>query len=403
MVNVEEALESVRAALAGRLPGMERVPLDEALGRVMGRDVVLDHDLPPFRRASMDGFAVAAADARARATLRVLGRVAAGDGPGPSVAPGAAQRINTGGVVPRGADRVLPVEWCRLDGDRVHIDTLPSDAAYVVEAGTHVRQGEVVVSAGRRIDAGTVGVLATAGVAAVPVARRPDVAVLPTGTELLAVEAPMTPGRIRNSNAPMLRAEARSAGARAHDLGVAVDELDALGALVRRGLDHDILVLSGGVSKGDLDLVPDALAAEGVECVFHRWAVQPGGPLWFGTKEGVLVFGLPGNPAASFVGFELLVVPAIHALLGRPFAGRRRLRARYEGPWGRAASRRRFRPVELDTDDAGALVARALPWSGSGDPLVAMRSSALAALPENVDAPAAESALVDVYPLERLE
>ena len=350
----------------------------------------------------MDGFAVTREDARKGAVLRILGRVAAGDAPGAAVEAGAAQRINTGGVVPLGADRVLPIEWCRIEGDVVHVVACPGDAAYVVEAGAHVARGDVVLAAGERITAGAIGALATAGAATVEVARRPRVAVLPTGTELLPVESPLLPGRIRNSNAPMLRAQARRAGAEAFDLGVAPDAVEALRAVIRRGLAHDVLVLSGGVSMGDLDLVPDALAAEGVTCLFHRWAVQPGGPLWFGVRDDVLVFGLPGNPAASFVGFELVVVPALAALLGRPWAPRPSLRARYEGPWGRAMPRRRFRPVSLLTRDDGTLVARARPWSGSGDPLVALRSGALAALPEGVGAGDEGAACVDVYPLEPL-
>ncbi len=222
-----------------------------------------------------------------------------------------------------------------------------------------------------------------------------NVAILGTGSELVPVEHAPGPGAIRNSNSATLVGQCLRVGAEAADLGIAVDEEGPLREAIRAGLEHDILLLSGGVSMGDKDLVPAALEAEGVRCVFHRWAVQPGGPLWFGVKDDTLVFGLPGNPAATFVGFELLVVPALRTRMGLPLRARRSLRARYAGDWGKPGPRRRYRPVLLASDDAGTLIATATPWKGSGDPFGLAAGDGLAVLPED----AAGVDVVEVLPL----
>jgi molybdopterin molybdotransferase len=261
-----------------------------------------------------------------------------------------------------------------------------------------VRAGDVVLRAGTRLGPAALGVLAAAGRSEVGVARRPRAAVLGTGDELVPVEARPGPGAIRNSNAATLAAQCRAAGAVPLDLGRVADEEPALRAMVRRGLEADVLLVSGGVSRGDRDLVPAAFLAEGVEPRFHGWAVQPGGPLWFGCAGGTLVFGLPGNPAAAFVGFELLAVPVIRTRLGLPFAPRRFLRARYEGPWGRPGPRRRYRPARLSTTEDGRLVATAEPWRGSGDPFGLAAGDALAVLPEGRHDPGGDR-VVDVLPL----
>ncbi|MHC5011499.1 MAG: molybdopterin molybdotransferase MoeA, partial [Planctomycetota bacterium] len=316
MLTVEEALEKIASAAGAPRAHVEEVPLPEALDRVLAEDVRMDHDVPPFRRAAMDGFALVPGDASVGRTLRVTGRIAAGDAAEPLLRSGETVRIMTGAPVPPDAERVVPVEWTALEGDVVRIERLPSDASHVVPRGDHVRAGEVVLRSGTRVGPGALGVLASAGRARVAVAARPHVAVLGTGSELVDPAAVPGPGQIRNSNGVTLAAQVLRAGGAVQDLGVARDEEDPLRAAVRRGLGADLLLLSGGVSRGELDLVPHVLEAEGVTCVFHRWAVQPGGPLWFGVRGDTLVFGLPGNPAASFFGFELLAVPALRARMG---------------------------------------------------------------------------------------
>ena len=402
MLTVEEALAKVAEAVGSRRCRTEQVDLDDALGRVLAADVRMDHDMPPFPQAAMDGFAVAGAPA-VGATLEVVATVPAGTWPEVSPTPGQAVRIMTGAPVPPGATRVIPFEWTRAVGDRVTLERLPSDASHIVAQGAHVRAGDVVLPEGRRLHAGALGALATAGQLRVQVAIRPRVAVLGTGTELAHVASTPEPGQVRNSNTALLRAQARRTGADAVDLGLAVDDEEELRWAIRKGLGTEVLVLSGGVSRGDLDLVPAALEAEGVRQVFHRWRVQPGGPLWFGRHErsGTLVFGLPGNPAASFVGFEILVVPAILGLLGLPVAARRTFRARYVGPVGPGGDRRRYRPVRLESADDGGLVAKALPWTGSGDPFLSARAEALAVLPDAASAQAGPSGpVVEVLPLD---
>ena len=400
MTSVEEALAEVARALPAATPAREAVPIDAAFRRVLAADVAMDHDVPGFRRSSMDGYALASGLVHAGARVPLSGRVLAGDPPPPPLVRGTAVAITTGAPLPEGADRVVPVEWTRRDGDHVVVDQVPGDAGYVVEAGAFARRGEVVVHAGTRLGAGHLSALATAGVAEVAVFRRPEVAVLGTGSELVDVGAPVPPGHVRNSNGVMLRAQARSRGAEVLDLGIVPDDRERLGAAVRAGLSADVLVLSGGVSLGEADLVPAVLEAEGVTCRFHHWGVQPGGPLWFGARGETLVFGLPGNPAASFVGFVLLVAPAIAAQSGTPFAPREVRRARYEGTWGKPIHRRRFRPARLRTGDDGTLVAVATPWRGSGDPLVAAPADALVVLPEDAPRPADPAPLVDVVLLE---
>ena len=415
MHTVEAARESLAAALGDGRARREDVPLAEAHGRILALDVAMDHDVPPFDRATMDGFAVLAEDAVAGRELDVVGRVVAGDPEAPAVMPGQAVRIMTGAPLPAGASFVIPFEWTDANDASLRGETQTSGPLKVLQVsgkgpnwvprGAVIAKGGVVVSAGTRLDGAGLGALAAAGAARVPVYRKPRVAILGTGTELVPVDTPPGPGRIRNSNSIALAAQVEAAGGHATPLGIVTDDLDQLRAAIRRGLEADLFLLSGGVSRGDLDLVPGALEAEGVRCIFHRWAVQPGGPLWFGehtsdrAEGGALVFGLPGNPAATFVGFELLVRAAIDAHLGRPVEALPLERARLVGAWGRAMPRRRFRPVTLRRGSEG-LEAHLGAWRGSGNPFAFVGAAGFAVFPENVDATeAGEAPEVDVLRL----
>ncbi len=394
MRSVEQALELVRKAAGAPRRLTETVALGEALGRVLAEDVAMDHDVPPFRRATMDGFALHAADLAPGARLPVVGMSAAGDAAAPGLGAGEAIRVMTGAPLPAAADFVVPFEWTECEETRVHIREV-GNGPNIAEQGAHVPAGEVVLLQGARVGPGALGALATAGCAEVPVVAPPTVAVLGTGTELVPVATSPGPGQIRNSNSVSLLGQARAAGASGIDLGIAKDEPGGLDAAIHRGLESDVLVLSGGVSKGDFDLVPGALEDAGVTCVFHRWAVQPGGPLWFGTRGDTLVFGLPGNPAATFVGFEMLVRPALDTRFGRVLEPRATLRAFYPEPGGRARPRRRFRPVTLHPGTGATLEARLLPWRGSGDPFGFAAAEALAVFPEGQPIPD----IVEVVPL----
>jgi molybdopterin molybdotransferase len=399
MLRVEEALAIVADALGPPRARLESVPLDAALGRFLATSVRMDHDVPPFRRATMDGFAVRAAEAAAGVVLPVAGRIAAGEASGGELRAGTAVRITTGAPVPEGADAVVPFEATEASDEAVRFRDGARSGANIVARGEHRREGDEVLAPGTRIGPAAIGVLATAGRATVEVAARPVVAVLATGTELVPVTERPGPTQIRNSNSAVLRAQAARAGGAPIDLGVARDDASALREAIRRGLSADLLVLSGGVSMGDFDLVPASLEAEGVRRRFHRWAVQPGGPLWFGTRGDTLVFGLPGNPAASFVGFEVLAVPAIRTRLGLPFAPRAAVRARYAGPWSGPSDRRRYRPVRLEVSTDARSEARATGWRGSGDPFGLASGDGIVAIPEGFAPPPSGEALLEVIRL----
>jgi molybdopterin molybdotransferase len=288
----------------------EEVPVGEAAGRVLAAPAAAVTDLPPFDSSAMDGYAVRAADTPGR--LTVVGHSAAGRPEARALGVGEAIVISTGAVVPADADAVVPVE--RTRGEVEVEAVVPGDN--IRPRGGDVRAGEVVAAAGTRLGPPQLGALAAAGIARVRVARRPRVAVLATGSELRAPGEPLGPGEIYESNSVLLSAQIASEGADVTVLPrVADDEAATTEALVR-GLEHDVLVTSGGVSVGPHDLVRGALAELGVEEVFWRVAARPGKPVAFGVHGRTLVFGLPGNPVSSLVGFELFVRPALRALQG---------------------------------------------------------------------------------------
>jgi molybdopterin molybdotransferase len=292
----------------------EDVPIASVHGRVTAEDVRSAVDLPPFPSSAMDGYAVRGADTPG--TLSVVGHVAAGSPETRPLGVGEAMAISTGGVVPDGADAIAPIEIVSVDGASVEI-------ADAIAAGTHVRPrggdvaaGDVVVPAGVLLGAAQVGALAAAGVAEVLCVRRPRVAVLATGTELVAPGAPLEPGQVYEANTLMLDAALGDAGADVERLPPVADTDDAHRAAIAHGLDADVLVTSGGVSVGPHDLVRRIESELGVEEIFWQVAVKPGKPVAFGVRGRTLVFGLPGNPVSSLVGCELLVKPALRALQG---------------------------------------------------------------------------------------
>ncbi len=321
MIEYKEALSLVLSA-ARTLPA-ETVPLARALGRTLARDVRAGEDIPPFTKSALDGYAVRAADTlRAPAGLAVVEDLPAGRLSRRALGPGQAARIMTGAPLPAGADAVVMVE-----------DTEPSGPAGVVvrravrpgdnigPAGEDLKAGETALERGALIGPAETGMLAAAGLARVPVARRPRVAVISTGDEIVEPGERKRRGQIRNANGPALTAMAVRAGAEAAYLGIARDRRSALAAKLRRAADADIVVLSGGVSVGDHDLVKDELGAAGVRPVFWKVRIKPGRPVFFGRRGRQLVFGLPGNPTSAMVTFLLFVGPAVGRLLGRPGEG----------------------------------------------------------------------------------
>jgi molybdopterin molybdotransferase len=300
---------------------VERIPLEEAAGRILAETATALVDLPPFPSSAMDGYAVRSADTPG--TLPVVARIAAGSPAAAPLEPGEAMGISTGGVVPEGADAVIQHELVGENDNTVTIPEAVASGANIRPIGRDVTTGGAVISAGTRLGAAQIGALAAAGVAEVICVRRPRVAVLTTGSELRAPGSRLRPGEVYEANGVMLAAQLAAEGAVVTRLAAVADDEAEHRSAIERGLEHDVLVTSGGVSVGPHDLVRRAEAALGVEEVFWRVAVRPGKPVSFGVRGATLVFGLPGNPVSSLVGCELFVRPAVRALQGASEPGPR--------------------------------------------------------------------------------
>jgi molybdopterin molybdotransferase len=315
---VGEVLDLERAqslVLAHATPlASERLSLAEAFGRVTASPAAAMVDLPPFASSAMDGFAVRSEDVPG--TLRVVGEAAAGRPAAAQLGSGEAVAISTGGVVPAGADAVIPIEYVVQSDNNVEIAEGVAPGAHVRPRGGDVAAGDVVVPTGVRLGAAQVGALGAAGVADVVCARRPRVAVLATGSELVRPGAALAEGQIYESNSLMLAAALTTVGCDIELLPLVADDERAHRDALARGLQADVLVTSGGVSVGPHDLVRSIEAELGVEEIFWRVAIKPGKPVSFGVRDATLVFGLPGNPVSSLVGCELFVKPALRALQG---------------------------------------------------------------------------------------
>jgi len=350
---------------------------------VLAEDVVSDLDMPPWDKSLMDGYAVRAADLpEGRGCLAVVEEVTAGQTPQRPVGPGEAIRIMTGAPLPAGADAVVMVERTQsLEGRRVQVeDRPPRPGQNILARGREMRRGDTVLAAGAVLRPQEVGLLATVGRTAVRVVPAPRVAVLSTGDEIVhACEAP-GPGQIRNGNGPMLLAQVARAGGLPHDLGIARDRLDNLRPLIAEGLRFPVLILSGGVSAGVADLVPAVLQELGVQAHFHKVAMKPGKPVFFGTCGATLVFGLPGNPVSALVCFELFVRPALRQLLGHVDAGPCLVQAVLVEDFAYKTDRPTYHPAVLETP-GGAWRVRPVPWFGSPDLRGLTRANAFVVFP----------------------
>jgi molybdopterin molybdotransferase len=330
MINFEEARALVLSALKTRPP--ESVLLARALGRTLARDIKARENIPPFTKATMDGYALRAEDIPgagqdAAVELEVLEDLPAGRVSRKSVGRGQAVRIMTGAPLPKGADAVVMVEDTEKSGGLVKVRRTVRPADNTGQAGEDLKKGELVLERGAVIGPAETGLLAAADLARIPVVRRPKLAVISTGDEIVEPGERKAAGQIRNSNGPALLAMALRAGADAKYLGIARDRSSSLRAKLARAKGADILVLSGGVSVGDYDLVRDELRTAGVKPVFWQVRIKPGKPVFFGRRGSQLVFGLPGNPTSAMVTFLLFVQPAIERLLGRTNPGPRGGRA----------------------------------------------------------------------------
>ncbi len=322
MLRVEEAVAAVIGE-ATPLPPIEG-PLREILGCVLAEHVEADADQPPFDKALVDGYAVRVDDLKqSDGRLRIGETILAGRPPTRPLGPGEAAAIMTGAPLPALADAVVMLEHTRCDSGELIIEgSGPRSGQNILRQGRVYQQGDILLRPGTVLSPTCLGLLASVGRTRVRVIPRPGLAILPTGDELVAADQRPGPGQIRNSNAIMLEELAQEHGTCPRALPITPDDADELSRMVRECLSFDVLLITGGVSAGQRDLVPAALERSGVRRVFHKVSIKPGKPLWFGVgprrgeRPGTLVFGLPGNPASTLVGFLVFVRPALDLLAG---------------------------------------------------------------------------------------
>jgi len=388
MLSVEEALARVLAAFQPLPP--ERVPVLETLGRVLAEAVYADMDIPPLTNTAMDGYAVQAADTAGASPehpvrLRIVHDLAAGYTTDVAVTSGTAIRIMTGAPIPPGADAVVRFEATERDGERVNIFKEVPVGKNVRQAGEDVRKGTLILPQGTEIRPQEVGMLAALGHKEALVHRRPQVAILATGDEVIEVDAPWQPGKIRNANSYSNAAQVVRYGGVPLLLGIARDDVGELTDRIRAGLEQgaDLFLTSGGVSVGDFDVVKEVLAAEG-EMGFWRVRMKPGKPLAFGRIGGVPLLGLPGNPVSVMVSFELFARPAILKMLGKTKLTKPTIEATLLDEVRRKDDRRHFLRVMLEERE-GKYFARLTGGQGSGILLSMVRAQGLAIVSEDVD------------------
>jgi molybdopterin molybdotransferase len=343
----------------------ESVPVPEALGRVLAEEVRAAEDSPPFTKAAMDGYAVPGGESGDR--YRLVETIAAGDVPARALVAGECAKIMTGAMLPSGAERVIRVEYTEAEGDVVRVLT-PEPSRNVIERGENLEAGQRVLTP-RLLRPQDIGILASLGVASVRVAVPPRVGIITTGSELADPGTPLRPGAIYNSNGWQLCAQVTRCGCPNRYLGVVPDEPDVLAELLSQALEEcDVVLLSGGVSMGDLDFVPGIVRRVGAVIDFHKLAVKPGKPTLFARRGDRCLFGLPGNPVSTFVIFEVFVKSLLFRLMGlahRPPVVRARLAADLRR---RDTERVEFRPVRLE--------------GGAADPVAYHGSSHLSVLGE---------------------
>ena len=388
--------------LARVRPATERVKLEHAAGRVLGRALLADRDQPPFARSTRDGFACRAAEASEHVYLAVTGATHAGDPPSGPVARGAAWEIMTGAPVPNGADAVMMLEHVDMANGRVRL--LPprrlKSGENIVTRGAQARKGHELLPVGTMVGAAQIALAGACGYSTVEVFIRPRVAILATGDELVPIKATPAPGKIRNSNAPMLAAMVTAVGGEPWVLPAAADTAKALDKALAKAADADLLLITGGVSAGKFDLVEPALARAGARFYFTGVRIQPGKPTVFcqfprrhtkslQNQNGTKCFGLPGNPVSSAVTFLLFGTPVLRALAGSHELGPRFALARLSKDVKAKPGLTRFLPAlctfgGASAKDSGPEVAL-IDWQGSGDIAAMARANCFLVVPE--DAP----------------
>lgn len=400
VITFNEALNATQQYASGLSPSEPKlVSLLDGAGLALAEDLVADRDFPPFPRATRDGYAVRAEDvANVPAKLRCIGEIKAGASEAHSlitVTPGEAVEVMTGAPVPSGANAVVMVEYTEQKGNSVTVKKAVAAGENVVATGSEARQGAVMVLRGARVNHVAVAIAAAVGRAEVAIHRRPRVAVLATGDELVDINFAPGTNEIRNSNSYSLAAQIHEAGGDPLILPVARDDAAELEVLIGKGAECDLLLLSGGVSMGKYDLVEQALAKLGAKFFFTGVLIQPGKPLVFGELRGshktTPLFGLPGNPVSTMVTFQLFVKPVLDALAGARRQGPLFSQARLKSDFRVKTGLTRFLPARLDGTHEQPQV-ELVKWQGSGDLMaIAQANCYIVVPPDREQFPAGES------------
>ncbi len=385
MISVEEALSILLSNLPERTT--ETVDFQAALGRVLAEDLTATCDIPPFFRSSMDGYAIVAADAEhAPVDLDIVGECRAGGGMPGSLKSGQAISIMTGAPVPEGADAVQTVEQTQLmdAGKRVRILKPVKLLENIVPRASEGRAGEIVLAAGHRVGPAEIAVMSTFGYERVRVYARPRVAIFATGDELVEFDRCPGPDQIRNSNAYCLSSQLRLMGLDAEYLGIVKDDREDLRRAMLSGLQRDILIITGGVSMGEYDLVQDVFQDLGLEILFSKVAIKPGKPTVFARKGDKLIFGLPGNPVSALITFECFVRPVLGRICGIKNPELPRMKGELLADMKQTPGRTAFMPAWVFWDDNSWKV-EPLLWKSSADIIGFTRANATFIFPKNRD------------------
>ncbi|WP_297548352.1 gephyrin-like molybdotransferase Glp [Thermococcus sp.] len=381
VVPLEKALEVIESFPLE--PGVERVPLESALGRVLAEDVVSPIDVPPFDRATVDGYAIRAEDTFMASEsepvkLKVVGEVNAGDFPDFELKPGESVYISTGAPLPKGADAVIQFEDVDREGEEVIIYKPAYPGLGVMKAGTDIPKGKPLLKRGTRLGFKETALLSAVGIAEVPVFRKPKVAVISTGNELVLPGEELKPGQIYDINGRAIADAVRELGGEAVFLGIARDNRESLKALIEKGVECcDIIILSGGASGGIRDLTSSIIEELG-EVKIHGIAIQPGKPTIIGLINGKPVFGLPGYPTSCLTNFTLLVAPLLRRLIGRE-SEVRKVKKRLVHKVFSVKGRRQFLPVRIEGEKAIPIL------KGSGAVTSFVDADGFIEVPENVE------------------
>lgn len=381
-----ETAQDLLLNLVTALPA-ERLPLEECWRRILAENVSADADFPPFDRSPLDGYALIAdevlkATPEAPVTVTQIDYVSAGSVSKETIRSGTACRIMTGAPMPKGATGVVRLEDTIVDGDQVQILNGGGADKAICYKGEEIAAGEKVIDVGTVINTGVMGMLALLGKAYPSVYRQPRVALIATGSEIVGIDAPLGPGKIRNSNSYTLSAQVRDAGAAPFILGAAKDDIDDIANLINSNNSFDVCITTGGASVGDYDLIGEVFKRLGIKVLFDRVSIKPGMPVLAGVKGDKLYIGLSGNPAAASISFEQLVRPVLMKMGGRRGWWRPKVEAKLAVPFPKSTGAKRFVWARCWQDVYG-LAVEPLRFQGNGMLKSAIHANALIVIPED--------------------